>query len=77
MIGKHNGFSPEVLGVLATQALGHLLIELAVQLITMYITNLQTSLSTWDLVAFSGYKFVGYVQSKIKLFSERTSSNPL
>ncbi|XP_073995648.1 yip1d-interacting factor 1 isoform X2 [Rhodnius prolixus] len=61
VIGKHNGFSPEVLGVLATQALGHLLIELAVQLITMYITNLQTSLSTWDLVAFSGYKFVGII----------------
>uniref|UniRef100_A0A224XEM5 Protein YIF1 n=1 Tax=Panstrongylus lignarius TaxID=156445 RepID=A0A224XEM5_9HEMI len=61
MIGKQSGFRPEILGVLATQALGYLLIELAFQLIILYITNLQTCLSTWDLVAFSGYKFVGII----------------
>ncbi|KAK9497862.1 hypothetical protein O3M35_003773 [Rhynocoris fuscipes] len=59
VIGMKSEFRPEVLGILASQALACILVEVIVELITIFITNLQTHFCTYDLLAFSGYKFIG------------------
>ena len=54
-------FSPEKLGIQASSALAWLAIEIIIELITLYVTNIQCNLKTFDLVAFGGYKYVGWV----------------
>ncbi|XP_063977697.1 protein YIF1B-A [Diachasmimorpha longicaudata] len=58
-LGTQERFSPEQLGVIASSALAWGLIELLVHTITLYVMNLETSLRTFDLVAYCGYKYVG------------------
>jgi len=50
-------FSPEVLGIQASSALGWLLLELMIFTGSTYI--IQTDLKVFDLLAFCTYKFVG------------------
>jgi len=50
-------FSPEVLGMQSSSALGWLILELMVLTGCTYI--IPTSLKIYDLVAFCSYKFVG------------------
>ena len=52
-------FSPEMLGIQASSALAWMVVEIVVELITLYITNIQTNLKTLDLMAYGGYKYVG------------------
>jgi hypothetical protein len=52
-------FSPEMLGIHASSALAWTVFEIIVELITLYITNIQTNLKTLDLLAYGGYKYVG------------------
>jgi hypothetical protein len=52
-------FSPEMLGIHASSALAWSVIEIIVELVTLYITNIQTNLKTLDLLAYGGYKYVG------------------
>ncbi|XP_029670157.1 protein YIF1B [Formica exsecta] len=59
VLGMHERFSHEQLGILASTALGWGLIELLVHTISLYVMNLQTSLTTLDLLAYCGYKYVG------------------
>lgn len=58
-LGTQNRFTPEVLGMLASSALAWTVVEILVALVTLYITNIQTNLKTLDLIAYSGYKYVG------------------
>ncbi|KAJ6637978.1 Protein YIF1B [Pseudolycoriella hygida] len=57
VLGMQNRFTPEQLGMLASSALVCSIIELFVYWITLYITNIPTTLKTLDLLAYSGYKF--------------------
>ncbi|KAL6440381.1 hypothetical protein ACFW04_003132 [Cataglyphis niger] len=59
VLGMHERFSHEQLGILASSALGWGLIELLVHTVSLYVMNLQTSLTTLDLLAYCGYKYVG------------------
>lgn len=59
VLGFQNRFSPEQLGIQASSALAWAVAEVLVELITLYITNINTNLTTLDLVAYSGYKYVG------------------
>ena len=54
-------FTPEKLGMLATNTLFYLTIENVVIFITKYILNISQSLNIWHALAYSAYKFVGYV----------------
>ncbi|XP_017796792.1 PREDICTED: protein YIF1B [Habropoda laboriosa] len=59
VLGTQERFTPEQLGILASSALAWGVIELLVHIISLYVMNLETSLSTLDLLAFCGYKYVG------------------
>jgi hypothetical protein len=48
-----------MLGIHASSALAWTVFEIIVELITLYITNIQTNLKTLDLLAYGGYKYVG------------------
>lgn len=73
VLGMQQRFSPEQIGILASSALAWCLVELAVYSCTLYIIHVETSLRTLDLVAYSGYKFVGIIVSTlISLVAGRT-----
>ncbi|XP_060521189.1 protein YIF1B [Cylas formicarius] len=59
VLGTQNRFTPEQIGVTASSALAWWVVELAIYLCTLYIMQINTSLKTLDLLAYSGYKFVG------------------
>lgn len=65
VLGMQNRFSPEQFGIQSSSALAWCLLELAVYSCTLYIGNIQTSLRTLDLLAYSGYKFVGIIVSTL------------
>nr|XP_002132175.1 protein YIF1B-like isoform X1 [Ciona intestinalis] len=60
-IGMTGKFTPEVLGIQASSALVWLAIEVGIVLLSLYIVNARTDLSTWDVIAYSGYKYVGMI----------------
>ena len=57
-LGMQNQFTPEQLGVISSSALAYSIFELIVYSITLYVSNITSSIKTLDLLAFSGYKFV-------------------
>lgn len=57
ILGTQERFSPEQLGIQASSALAYNVFELVVYTITLYVSNISTTLRTLDLVAFSGYKY--------------------
>jgi len=61
ILGKHGEFSPELLSVQASRVLAWELIVVAIEVLTMYIMNIQSSLRTLDLTAYSGYKYFGII----------------
>ncbi|XP_069681617.1 protein YIF1B-A isoform X2 [Periplaneta americana] len=61
VLGMQDRFSPEMLGIQASSALAWTVFEILVELITLYITNIQTNLKTLDLLAYGGYKYVGII----------------
>ncbi|CAH1117309.1 unnamed protein product [Phaedon cochleariae] len=63
VLGMQERFSPEQIGILASSALAWCIVELAVYSCTLYIIQVETSLRTLDLLAYSGYKFVGIILS--------------
>ncbi|KAK3535906.1 hypothetical protein QTP70_021202 [Hemibagrus guttatus] len=60
-LGIQKRFSPEVLGLCASTALVWVIIEVLVMLLSLYLLTVHTDLSTFDLVAYSGYKYVGMI----------------
>lgn len=52
-------FSPDLLGLLASSALAWLIVEVLAVLLGLYLAAVHTTLTPIDLVAFSGYKYVG------------------
>lgn len=59
VLGVNERFTPEQLGITASSALAWGIIELMVHIVSLYVMNLETSLSTLDLLAYCGYKYVG------------------
>ncbi|KAM9168622.1 LOW QUALITY PROTEIN: protein YIF1B-like [Mergus octosetaceus] len=60
-LGTQNRFSPDSLGLQASSALAWLLLEVLAVLLSLYLVALPTDLTTIDLVAFAGYKYVGMI----------------
>ncbi|CAD7083946.1 unnamed protein product [Hermetia illucens] len=61
VLGMQNRFSPEQLGYQASSALACSIFELIVYSITLYVTNIPTTLKTLDLLAYSSYKYATIV----------------
>lgn len=57
--GLRGRFHPEILGYTASRALAIVLIELAAVKLGCYLLNIQGDHTLVDLLAYSGYKFVG------------------
>ncbi|XP_023650723.1 protein YIF1A isoform X1 [Paramormyrops kingsleyae] len=60
-LGIQKRFSPEVLGLCASTALVWVIIEVLVMLLGLYLLTVHSDLSTFDLIAYSGYKYVGMI----------------
>ncbi|XP_055519720.1 protein YIF1B isoform X2 [Leucoraja erinacea] len=60
-LGIQSRFSPEMLGMLASTAMIWLVIEVFAVLLSLYLVTVNTDLTTIDLVAFAGYKYVGMI----------------
>ena len=52
-------FSPEVLGLCASTALVWVVMEVLALLLGIYLATVRSDLSTFHLLAYSGYKYVG------------------
>lgn len=61
MLGTQNRFTPEALGMLSSSAMAWMVLEVGALLLSLYILAVSTELKVFDLVAFSGYKYVGMV----------------
>lgn len=57
--GLRGRFHPEVLGYTASRALAIVLIEFSAIKLGCYLLNIQGDHTVFDLLAYSGYKFVG------------------
>ncbi|KAJ3649239.1 hypothetical protein Zmor_020992 [Zophobas morio] len=74
VLGMQQKFTPEQIGIIASSALAWFVVELALYSCTLYIANIKTTLRTFDLLAFSGYKFVGIIVSiLVSLVGARTA----
>lgn len=63
VLGTQSRFTPEHLGIQASTALVWLIIELVAVMLSLYIMNLSTELKYMDVLAYTGYKFVGMIFS--------------
>ncbi|XP_048216861.1 protein YIF1A [Perognathus longimembris pacificus] len=62
-LGIQKRFSPEVLGLCASTALVWMVMEVLALLLGLYIATVRSDLSTFHLLAYSGYKYVGMILS--------------
>ncbi|XP_004600812.1 protein YIF1B isoform X1 [Sorex araneus] len=60
-LGTQDRFSPDILGLQASSALAWLTLEVLAILLSLYLVTANTDLTTIDLVAFLGYKYVGMI----------------
>lgn len=56
--GLKGEFHPELFGILASQTVAFLVLDIAIFKIGLYLLGCLTQLSIWDLVLFSGYKYI-------------------
>lgn len=63
VLGMQERFSPEQISIQASSALAWSIVEIAVYMAILYITNIRTMLRTLDLLAYSGYKYIGIIIS--------------
>ncbi|KNZ50824.1 hypothetical protein VP01_421g7 [Puccinia sorghi] len=61
--GSKGRFDPELLSIAASQALGVIFLEFCCIKLGCYLLNIQGDGAVIDLVAYSGYKFVGIIIS--------------
>lgn len=61
MAGLRGSFHPELLGSITTTALAVVIFEILCLKIAMYILAISNDSQLLDLVAYSGYKFVGII----------------
>ena len=61
LAGLQGAFRPELLGLTATNAFAVVIIELLLLKLGTYLLNISNESQWLDLVAYSGYKFVGII----------------
>lgn len=60
-LGIQNKFTPEQLGIQASSALGWFLFEIFLIYLSLQILSIKSTLKTFDIIAFCGYKYFGYI----------------
>lgn len=72
LAGLRGAFKPELLGYTTTQAISVMLLEILIIKLGTFLLNISSSSQLLDLVAYSGYKFVGVIISLLltSLFSQ-------
>uniref|UniRef100_A0A1I7XKB0 Protein YIF1 n=1 Tax=Heterorhabditis bacteriophora TaxID=37862 RepID=A0A1I7XKB0_HETBA len=61
VLGTQGRFSPEILGILTSNAFIWVIIENVIIFISKYIMNISQTMSIWHSLAYSTYKFVGMI----------------
>ena len=61
LAGFRGNFHPELLGSITTTAIAVIIFEILCLKMTMYILSINNDSQLLDLVAYSGYKFVGII----------------
>ena len=61
LAGLRGSFHPELLGSIAASALAVVVFEIILLKAAMYILNINNESQLLDLIAYSGYKFVGVI----------------
>ncbi|KAJ1356912.1 hypothetical protein KIN20_014883 [Parelaphostrongylus tenuis] len=61
VLGTQGRFSPEILGILTSNAFIWVIIENIVIFVSKYVMNISQSLSVWHSLAYSTYKFFGMI----------------
>jgi len=61
VMGVQNRFTPEQLGIQASSALVWLVLELLIIMLSLYILSVNTDLNYMDILAYSGYKYIGMI----------------
>lgn len=61
-LGLQKKFTPEVLGIQASSALGWFVLEVFIIFISLQILSIKSALKTFDIIAFCGYKYFGFVK---------------
>lgn len=61
LAGLHGKFEPQLLGITFSNASVIILLELVVLWLGRYFLNISSESQIYDLVAYSGYKFVGVI----------------
>lgn len=59
--GINGEFHPQLFGYLASQTLACSVLDIFIFKIGLYLLNCSTQSSMWDLIAFSGYKYVSII----------------
>jgi hypothetical protein len=59
ILGMRNAFSPDLLATTASSALVWLILEIGIIYLTLTVMSINTSLTKWDILSFSSYKYVG------------------
>ncbi|KAF9091119.1 hypothetical protein BGX23_005462 [Mortierella sp. AD031] len=72
--GTSNKFSPEILGPTASSALAVIILEFTIIKLCVYLLNITSDVPMLDLLAYSGYKFVGIIVSIIVQLSNMPRS---
>nr|CAG4649569.1 EOG090X0ATU [Scapholeberis mucronata]SVE93797.1 EOG090X0ATU [Scapholeberis mucronata] len=68
-LGLQERFSPEGLGIQASTALVWAFLEVVLIWLTLYIMNIQTKLTIFDILSFSSYKYVGMIVAIVVSFA--------
>ncbi|CAH1392902.1 unnamed protein product [Nezara viridula] len=59
LLGINDLFEPEKLGIIASQATVWTIVEVLIQIALIYFFNIEINATTYDIVSYSGYKFIG------------------
>ena len=65
--GLQNKFTPEQLGMQASSALGWFIIEVFLIFASLQVLSIKSSLKTFDIMAFAGYKYFRYLLLDLNL----------
>lgn len=61
LAGIRGTFTPEILGSIATTSVIVIVVEILILRLAIYLLNITNESQLLDLVAYSGYKFVGVI----------------
>lgn len=58
LLGINDLFEPEKLGIIASQATAWTIVEVLIQIALIYFFSIEINATTYDILAYSGYKFI-------------------